>query len=90
MNSNGFQYLVDQDPKTLLASSLTVNYDFADVLGLKVKEGRFFSREFNEERNIVINETAVRETGMQNPIGNYLYFNNPDSSRRPGSTLLAL
>ncbi len=49
-------------------------------MGLKIQEGRFFSRDFNDENNIVINEMAAKEMGMTEPVGNYLYFNNQDSS----------
>ncbi len=78
--ANGFQYLQNGTPKTLLTAVLNVNYDFADVMGLKTKEGRFFSRDFKDENSIVINEMAAKEMGMTEPVGNYLYVNNQDSS----------
>ncbi|HYW94080.1 MAG TPA: ABC transporter permease, partial [Bacteroidales bacterium] len=71
MNAGGFQYLDNNDaPKTLLTASMNVNYEFADVLGLRLREGRFFSRDYNDDQNIILNETAVRETGMKDPVGN--------------------
>ena len=81
LGANGFQYLRDDVPKTLLAANLTVSHDFADVLGLHLVQGRFFDRGYTEDNNIVVNETAVKEMGMKEPLGNYVYFNNPDSSQ---------
>ncbi len=77
----GFQYLRDNEPKTLLAANLTVNHDFADVLGLQLVQGRFFNREYTEDNNIIVNETAVKEMGMKEPLGKYVYFNNRDSGQ---------
>ncbi len=85
VGANGFQYIRDGSPRTLLSAVMNVSYDFADVLGLKMTEGRFFSREYTEGLNVVINETAAREMGMTEPVGNYLYLSNQDSveSRMP-------
>ncbi len=80
MNINGFQYLREGTPMTLLSATLNVNYDFASVLGLKLMEGRFFDRDYNDDLNIVVNETAVKEMGLKDPVGKYLYVNNQDST----------
>ncbi|MDN3492579.1 ABC transporter permease [Winogradskyella bathintestinalis] len=51
----------------------TVNYDFVKTLGLNIKEGRGFSREFATDSNaVILNETAVEYMQIQNPIGKYI------------------
>jgi len=51
----------------------SVNYDFVKTLGLKIKEGRGFSREFATDSNaVILNETAVKYMGIKNPIGKFI------------------
>ena len=51
----------------------SVNYDFVKTLGLQLKEGRGFSREFATDSNaVILNETAVQYMGIKNPIGKYI------------------
>ncbi len=50
--------------------------DFADVYGLELLEGRFLdlSRQSDHLRAVVINETAVREFGLESPVGTHLPY----------------
>ncbi|MFP4845413.1 ABC transporter permease [Winogradskyella sp. PE311] len=51
----------------------SVNYDFVETLGLKLKEGRGFSREFATDSNaVILNATAVKYMNITNPIGKYI------------------
>ncbi|MDY8135503.1 ABC transporter permease [Aquimarina sp. 2201CG5-10] len=51
----------------------SVNYDFVKTFGLKLIEGRGFSREFATDSNaVILNKTAVKYMGIQNPIGKYI------------------
>ncbi|WP_299118918.1 ABC transporter permease [uncultured Winogradskyella sp.] len=51
----------------------SVNYDFVKTLGLKIKEGRGFSREFATDSNaVILNETAVKYMNLTNPIGKFI------------------
>ncbi len=46
------------------------HYDFPEALGIEMAEGRFFSKEHPGDRqHFVVNETAVKEMGMEDPIG---------------------
>ena len=48
-----------------------VGYDYVETMGIEMLEGRTFSREFaNEESKIILNETAVKALGLENPLGN--------------------
>ena len=50
-----------------------VDYNYLSLLGLQLKEGRFFSKELaTDSLSIVLNETAAEDFGLKNPIGKRL------------------
>jgi putative ABC transport system permease protein len=52
---------------------MTCDHDFADVLNIKMLEGRFISREFPSDVNaVVLNKKAAEYIGIENPIGKKL------------------
>lgn len=52
---------------------MTCDQDFADVLNIKMLEGRFMSREFPSDKNaVVINKKAAEYFGIENPVGKKL------------------
>ncbi|HTE32513.1 MAG TPA: FtsX-like permease family protein, partial [Chryseolinea sp.] len=60
----------DDDARTEL---MAVNPDFLETLGLEVKEGRFFSRDFGSDTTkVVVNEAAAKIMGFQNVIGKHI------------------
>ncbi|MFC4874582.1 ABC transporter permease [Negadavirga shengliensis] len=47
-----------------------VNHEFGKTVGWKIKEGRDFSRDFaTDSSGFILNETAVKYMGLENPIG---------------------
>ncbi|MFC1492691.1 ABC transporter permease [candidate division KSB1 bacterium] len=56
-----------------------IDFDYAETMGLKVKEGRFFSKEYSkDELGAVLNEAAVKEMGFDYPIGMNFSWNTRD------------
>jgi predicted permease len=48
----------------------TVNYDMMETLGIEMKEGRTFSKEFGADSSkIIFNEAAIEFMGLKDPIG---------------------
>jgi ABC-type antimicrobial peptide transport system permease subunit len=48
----------------------SVGYDFVELMKLEVKEGRGFSRDIpSDSMNFLVNEEAVRQMGIENPVG---------------------
>ncbi len=46
------------------------DYDFVNTYQIKMKEGRFFSKDFaNDTMAVVLNEEAVKAFGLKNPVG---------------------
>jgi putative ABC transport system permease protein len=52
---------------------MTCDQDFADVLNIKMLEGRFMSREFPSDENaVVVNKKAAEYFGISEPVGKEL------------------
>lgn len=53
--------------------TLTSDYEFPQVMGLEMKAGRFFSKEFpGDTMSVVVNESAVAALGYDDPLGKNL------------------
>lgn len=61
-----------------------INYDYIDALGLTLLEGRKFSPKFPADtiNTIILNETAVAQLGLQDPVGQQLIWDEggPDTT----------
>ncbi|MTI31749.1 ABC transporter permease [Xanthovirga aplysinae] len=71
LNSTGGLYWEGKDPNSNLSMQYRrVNYEMLELLGIQMKEGRTFSREFSAEQpKIIFNETAIEKMGITDPIG---------------------
>ena len=79
-NFNNNAFFLDNDPTkaTYLINQDRVSFGFAEVMGIKLAKGRFFSKEYGTDTlSIMINETAVKSLGFTDPIGKYIL--RPDS-----------
>ena len=55
-----------------------VDYNYLNLLGLQLKEGRFFSKELTTDSlSLVINESAAKDFGLKNPVGAKLISKEP-------------
>jgi putative ABC transport system permease protein len=53
-----------------------IDYDFAEVLNAELVAGRFFSKEqVGDNLNFILNQTAVKLTGLSSPIGQRFSMN---------------
>jgi hypothetical protein len=61
------------DEEVLLRASF-VGYDYFETLNLEMAAGRYFSRDFSSDTvsSVIINETAARVMGMEDPVGKVL------------------
>jgi len=61
--------------KNVFFSILGTDHAFATTMGIHLKEGRYFSKDFKTDtEKIVLNEEAVRQMQVQDPIGMKLSF----------------
>ncbi len=69
-NNNGF--MIDgrtSSEQTVLMQVNWVDYDYLKTYGIKLKEGRFLSRDFTSDSlSIVINESAAKKFGFTKPL----------------------
>ncbi|MFC1898106.1 ABC transporter permease [Candidatus Cloacimonadota bacterium] len=56
-------------------SQISGDYDYLKAMGIELKQGRFYSPEFSgDSLACVINEAAVKNLGLEDPIGAKLYY----------------
>lgn len=69
-----------QPDETISTRYNFIGYDYFDTYGLKVVDGRNFSRDISSDRAeaIIINETAARIFGWENPLGKKVNFWDKD------------
>ncbi len=60
----------DEEVKVKM-EGFAVDYDFLETLGMTILEGRSFATDYGSdlEHSMILNETAVRELGIVDPIG---------------------
>ena len=87
-NDNTYSREAVMDIKnSLSAQNWVIDYDYIKTLGMEMVSGRSFSKEYGSDSNaIIINETAARVLGYDNPLGKKLYTNDQDQS---GTRLIA-
>jgi putative ABC transport system permease protein len=83
MNGQGFSPEGVDSKSPWIIFTISADYDFIDVFGMKIKEGRKLSKEFGTDTMAtVINETLVKKLGWEDPIGKKIFsFGNSDSAR---------
>jgi len=67
----GFKVKTDTGTYNMTPSNVFVDYDYLDVYGIKIKEGRGFSKEYSTDNGLafVINQALVDELALENPVG---------------------
>jgi putative ABC transport system permease protein len=72
-SNNAFFRDDDPEKNTYLINQTSVSLDFPDALGVRLADGRFFSREFgSDSAAVIINEAAVKSLGLKDPVGKYI------------------
>lgn len=67
----GFKVKADTGIMNITPSNVNVDYDYFKVYGIKIKEGRGFSKDFETDKGMafVINESFAKELGIKEIIG---------------------
>ncbi len=61
--------------KSFPFATIATTYDYTKTMGIKMVEGRDFSRDFADSNGVVLNQAAVKRMGLQNPVGQVLRWN---------------
>jgi putative ABC transport system permease protein len=69
-----------RDPRSVsVIGTLFVTYDFGKTVDWVLKEGRDFSRDFpTDSGSFILNEAAVRYTGLKHPVGAVIRWHGQD------------
>jgi len=93
-NSDLFFKTPKADPnQSLVVNDAKVDYDFISTLGIKMAEGKYFSREFSTDSTAaIINKAAVKMFGYINPVGDkiYTYGGNNEEPVVEGYTIIGV
>jgi len=68
----GIQFQPEGSSEILTTKSMIVADGLAEVLGFELAEGRWFAEGMNDSLNVILNESAVKVMGLENPIGRKL------------------
>ncbi|MDX2302751.1 MAG: ABC transporter permease [Microscillaceae bacterium] len=81
-NNKGWEWKGStSEDKGALFNTIATTYDYLKTLGIKLKAGRDFSKEFGtDSMGVILNESAVKRMGLKNPVGELLKWN--ESNRR--------
>lgn len=85
-NYFGVSWLTLGSKQPMTGRGIVTDDNYQKALGLELKEGRYFSRSFpTDTLSLVLNERAVAELGLTDPIGKQLIspdanFNAPDGT----------
>lgn len=59
-------------------ATVATSFDYAKTMGIDFVEGRDFSQDLNDSSSVIINETFVAYTGLKNPLGEKIRWNDAD------------
>lgn len=70
-NTSGLNWEGKDPNDRILFEHIRVNYDLLETIGVELKQGRFFSREFGADTSkIILNEAAIKVMGFEDdPLG---------------------
>lgn len=70
-HQSGFKVKSDTGVFNITPSNVNVDYEYLDVYGIQLKEGRKFSKDIPTDKDMafIINETFARELGLRETVG---------------------
>ncbi|MEP6951143.1 MAG: ABC transporter permease [Ginsengibacter sp.] len=81
-NSSDFDWIGKQ-PREYSFATANVSYGFGKMVGWHFISGRDFSKTFaTDTTKIIINETAAKDIGFKNPVGEFIKFGGGTQSRQ--------
>lgn len=76
----GFTLQERPSSEVLTTKALAIDDDYVETMGFEVLEGRAFSEAFDDSLALMLNESAVRNLGLTQPVGRKLYSPQNDGS----------
>lgn len=81
-NSGGIEWEGKDTEDDIIVGFTFADEGYAETMGMKMKEGRFFSGDIQSDTAaVIINETAVKAFGLENPIGEWLSWGDDNRNK---------
>jgi putative ABC transport system permease protein len=80
----GAQWQAEGSSEILTTKSMVIDDDFASTVGFEFAAGRGYSKETNDSLSVILNESAVKVMGIDDPVGKKLL----QVLRRPGQNVV--
>ncbi|MEP7322942.1 MAG: ABC transporter permease [Saprospiraceae bacterium] len=79
-NNNGWEWKGStQEDKSIIFNTIATSYDYLKTIGIPLKDGRDFSRDFGtDSTGVILNEAAVKRMGLKNPINELVRWNGSE------------
>jgi len=71
---SGFEWPGKDPSKDISFANLEMGNGFLETVGIKIKEGRYFSNNENAGKEIIFNESAIKSMGLKDPVGKTIKF----------------
>ena len=72
---SGVDWMAGDEDEQMGFSNLEVGYGFIETLGIELKEGRAFSKDFtNETEKVLLNQAAIDAMQLTDPVGKTIRF----------------
>jgi ABC-type lipoprotein release transport system permease subunit len=72
----GHEMQININNKAIQFHWLGVDYEMIETLGIPMRSGRTFSREFNDSARVIVNQAAIDAMAITDPIGKLIPFGN--------------
>ncbi|GAA4439409.1 ABC transporter permease [Ravibacter arvi] len=78
-NGSGVRWDGKNEDDKIRFFKMPVNFDLIETMGIKMAEGRSFSRQYGTETSsIILNEAAVKAMELSDPVGKTVMFGNAE------------
>lgn len=83
-------FKTEESDQNFASAYFLTDYEFAETFNTQIVEGRYFSKEFATDSSaVVLNEAAVKEFGLTDPIGKRI-FSLDDGDNPDGYTIIGV
>lgn len=77
-NNTGLEWSGKDPGSSPVFGTIAVTHDYGKTVGWQIVAGRDFSRNFSDTSAFILNESAVKLTGIQNPLGKTINWNGKE------------
>jgi len=79
-NNSGWEWKGSTpEDKSALFNTIATDFNYVKTIGVTLKQGRDFSREYSTDSvGVILNEAAVKRMGLKNPVGEIVKWNGKE------------